>query len=170
MNQKGVPDQMDLVLLDALQDDIPLTARPWEALGTLLGISEGEVVARLGHLRDDGILRGISPVLEYQRLGVRAATLVAIRLPPDRVQEAAAVVSRCPEVSHNFQRDHACNLWFTLAAENEERLREVLSGILGTIGVSGDDVLELPTIRKFKIDVRFPIIRKGTTEDACGSD
>jgi hypothetical protein len=67
-------------------------------------------------------------------------------------------------VSHNFRRDHYYSLWFTLSAESEEALEKILSEILTRIGFSRDEILDLPTVNKIKIDVRFPLA-PGKRED-----
>jgi DNA-binding Lrp family transcriptional regulator len=84
-----------------------------------------------------------------------AATLVALRVPKSRVSGIARIISSYPEVSHNYRRDHAYSIWFTLAAPTAGRIGEVLAEILGRTGISPEDVLNLPTLQKYKIDVRF---------------
>lgn len=156
MNTGQPADALDLRILDALQQDIPLVPRPWEAVAARLGITEALLRQRLERLSREGIVRGISPVIESRPLGLTAATLVALPVPDERIREVAAIVSGYPEVSHNFRRDHRYSLWFTLAARDETALQEVLSGILERTGFSRDDILDLPTKKKIKIDVRFP--------------
>lgn len=153
-------DALDLRILDALQQDIPLVPRPWEVLAGRLGISEPVLLERLERLRQAGIFRGISPVLESRPLGLAAATLVALPVPEERVCDVAGIVSRYPEVSHNFQRDHHYSLWFTLSAQDDGALHAVLSEILERTGYSKEDILDLPTVKKIKIDVRFPFAGK----------
>ena len=91
-------------------------------------------------------------------MGLSAATLVALHVPEDNVRKVAAIISSCPEVSHNFRRDHYYTLWFTISAENDERVGQVLAGILDQAGVPAKDHLNLPTVKKLKIDVRFPFL------------
>lgn len=152
-----LPDEVDLALLDALQDDLPLVPHPWQAAARRLGIGESEVLDRLNRLAGAGIIRGISPVLESRSLGLHAATLVALRVPEERINEVAAIVSRCPEVSHNFQRDHDYALWFTITACDRSSVDRVLARILAESGIPASDLLDLPTVRRVKIDVRFPL-------------
>ena len=109
----------------------------------------------MGRLRDAGILRNISPILESRRLGITAGTLIALRVPESRISEVARIINEYPEVSHNYRRDHEYSVWFTLAAATEERIIEVLSEILGRTGIPATDMLNLPTISPYKIDVRF---------------
>ena len=158
MSGRLMPDQTDLAILTALQDDIPLVSRPWEAIAERLGITETEIISRMNTLKDTGIIRGISPVLESRSLGLHAATLVALHVPEEGMDEIAAIISSFAEVSHNFQRDHYYSLWFTIAAQNGEEIRNVLAQILQRTGISESDVLNLPTIKKIKIDVRFSFV------------
>jgi siroheme decarboxylase len=155
MPPEAAYDRTDLELLDVLQDDIPLIPRPWKAVADRTGIPEEVVLRRMDRLQAAGILRGVSPVLESRRMGITAGTLVALRVPGPRVAEVARVISGYPEVSHNYRRDHEYAVWFTLAAETDERIGEVLDEILRRTGIPASDMLNLPTLKHYKIDVRF---------------
>jgi DNA-binding Lrp family transcriptional regulator len=152
------PDPADLAILGALQDDIPLVSRPWKAIAERLGMTETGMLGRMKRLEEAGFIRGISPVLESRSLGLHAATLVALRVPEERVDEIASLISSYPEVSHNFQRDHYYSLWFTIAAQNGKGIQSVLDDILQRTGIPASDVLDLPTVKKIKIDVRFSFL------------
>jgi siroheme decarboxylase len=169
MNGAAMPDETDLALLDALQDDLPLVPRPWEAIAGRLNIPESELLLRLERLHLAGIVRGVSPILESRPMGLNASTLVAMHVPMDRLNEVAAIISSYPEVSHNFQRDHHYSLWFTLSARDEEGIRHVLNEILHETGIPPRDVLDLPTVKKIKIDVRFSFTFARKQENARGS-
>lgn len=153
-----LPDQTDLAILNALQDDLPLVSRPWEVIASRVGITETEMISRMNRLKGAGIIRGISPVLESRSLGLHAATLVALHVPEERLVEIADLVSRYPEVSHNFQRDHYYSLWFTIAARDDAAVRAVLDEILARANVPASDALDLPTVKKIKINVRFSFL------------
>jgi DNA-binding Lrp family transcriptional regulator len=102
-------------------------------------------------------------------MGLHAGTLVAMHVPEERLDEIAAIISSHPEVSHNFQRDHHYSLWFTLSARDEEGVRRVLDEILRETGIPPTDVLDLPTARKIKIDVRFSFTSAQEQENTLGS-
>lgn len=153
-----LPDQIDLAILNALQDDLPLLSRPWKAIAERLNITESEILCRMKNLEKSGVIRGISPVLESRHLGLNAATLVALHVPEERVDEIADIISSYAEVSHNFKRDHYYSLWFTIAAQDEEGIRNVLDEILQRTGIPASGILDLPTIKKIKIDVRFSFL------------
>lgn len=148
-------DFTDLTLLDALQDDIPLVSRPYAVIAARLGIPEDDVIQRIAALQERGIVRGLSPVLESCRVGLSATTLIALRVADEQIRTVARLINAYPEVSHNYRRDHAYSLWFTIAGKDEDRIREILSEIKKQAGLTDQDTLELPTLRRFKIDVRF---------------
>jgi DNA-binding Lrp family transcriptional regulator len=154
-------DPTDIRILTALQQEIPLVKRPFEALAEQLGIPENSLLKRLERLQNDGIIRGISPVIDSRSLGLSAATLVAMPVPEKRIREVADIISSYPEVSHNFRREHQYTLWFTLSAADGKVLDRALDDILSRTGFSRDDILNLPTVRKVKIDVRFPLQPEG---------
>jgi DNA-binding Lrp family transcriptional regulator len=169
MTDHALPDATDLHILDALQDDIPLVSQPFAAIARRLGIPEQDLLDRLKRLRDGGIVRGITPILESRHVGLAAATLIALHVPEKRVHEIAAIISSCPEVSHNFRRDHYYALWFTLSGKNEEDIRRVLTEILRRTGIPDTDVLNLPTVQKLKVDVRFSFLDDKDREGTFGS-
>jgi DNA-binding Lrp family transcriptional regulator len=170
MSGPFLPDQTDLAILNALQDDLPLVSRPWKTIADHLNITETEIICRMKNLEESGIIRGISPVLESRHLGLHAATLVALSVPEERVDEIAAIISSYPEVSHNFQRDHYYSIWFTVAARDGRGVQKVLDEILDRTGISASNALNLPTVKKIKIDVRFSFLPVQFKEVPHGSD
>ncbi len=148
-------DEADKALLQTLQDDFPLTIRPWDALAERLGTTAEDVMGRIGRLKEEGVIRRIGPVLETDRVGLTARTLVLMKVPPERMDEVAGIVSGFDEVTHNYERDHEYNLWFTLITPSQERLKEALAKILDATGVSEDGVLDLPVTGRYKIGVRY---------------
>jgi siroheme decarboxylase len=169
MTYTALPDETDLHILDALQDDIPLVSRPFAVIAGRLRIPEQVLLDRLKRLQEEGIVRGISPILESRHMGLSAATLIALHVPEKRVHEIAAIISGYLEVSHNFRRDHYYALWFTLSGKNEEDIRRVLTEILRRTGIPDTDVLNLPTVRKLKVDVRFSFLNDENREGTFGS-
>ncbi len=156
MNGDGIPDRADLRLLSLLQEDIPLIPRPWDSIATRAGLSPQETLSRISSLHEGKVIRSVSPILESQRLGLRASSLVAFRVPRERVSEVASVISSFSEVSHNFCRDHPYSIWFTISAETPDRLLRVIRNIQEECGISDTDLLNLPTVRRLKIDLHIP--------------
>ncbi len=163
MNSPPSSDETDIILLDLLQDEIPLISNPWELIAQKAGISQEEVLVRLNRLADTGVLRGIAPILESDMISPRVSTLIAVRVPEKDIQRVAALVNQYSEVSHNFRREHAYNLWFTLSSRSRDHIDTILAEIQSLTGIHPDDILDLVTEKKYKIDVRFPLRNKKDT-------
>ena len=76
-------------------------------------------------------------------------------MPEEKADEVAEIVNEYEEVSHNYLRPNETgyNLWFTISAK-EQRILEALDEIKSKTGMKQ---LVLPTIRIFKIGVKFDI-------------
>jgi DNA-binding Lrp family transcriptional regulator len=147
-------DLIDKALLDQVQAAFPLCRRPYEALGQALGLDEREVQRRLCLLKDRRVLRQISAIFDSRALGYRS-TLVAAQAASSRLRESAAVVSAHPGVSHNYEREHALNLWFTLAVPPGKDLGAELDALAIRAGLLQWHLL--PSLKTFRIGVRFDL-------------
>jgi DNA-binding Lrp family transcriptional regulator len=151
MSDQTLTDQ-DRELLNAVQWDFPLEPRPYAALGERLGLSEPDVRARIAAVKDAGVLRQLSAIFDTRALGYNSS-LVAAQIDPDRVDEAAATISAHPGVSHNYKRNHAYNLWYTIAVPPGESLDEHLDVLHQQSGAIV--TRKLPTLRLYKIGVKL---------------
>ena len=151
-------DDIDRGLINLIQAEFPLVREPFSDLGIKLGISPGQVIHRIESLKTMGIVRQIGPVFDAGSLGYRS-TLIAMRVPESRLDNAARVISEHPGVSHCYQRDNHFNLWFTLALPNRVEINSELRKLNGLIGA--DDILDLPALKVFKIGVYFDMQGNG---------
>ena len=146
-------DDIDKKILNAIQINFPLVHRPFEELGKSLGLKEEDVINRIRRLQKEGAIRRIGPIISTKKTG-GMSTLVAMKVPPERVDEVASIINKYEEVSHNYLRPADFNIWFTLSAESAQRLDEILNELKENTGC---DLRNLPTKRLFKIGVKFNI-------------
>ncbi|VVB90357.1 putative HTH-type transcriptional regulator [uncultured archaeon] len=146
-------DDTDKKILNAIQLDFPLVHKPFKELGDDLGIKEEDVIKRIKRLQAEGAIRRIGPIISTKKTG-GVSTLVALKAPAGRVDEIAQIINGYDEVSHNYLRPAEFNIWFTLSAESEMRMHEILREIGERTGC---EVMNLPTKRLFKIGVKFDI-------------
>ncbi|MDD4952528.1 MAG: siroheme decarboxylase subunit alpha [Desulfovibrionaceae bacterium] len=144
-------DDLDKRILDLIQSDFPLEARPYDAIGARVGLTGAEALARVRKLRSRGVIRRIGANFQSRRLGW-SSTLCAARVPEDRLEEFAAEVNRHPGVTHNYLRRHRYNVWFTYIAPSREDIEAALAGISAKTGI---EILDLPMEKMFKIKVDF---------------
>ena len=112
---KDAADQLDLLdkrVLDIIQTDFPLEARPYAIIGERLGISEEEALKRVRRLRQTRIIRRLGANFQSAKLGFRS-TLCAAKVPEDKMDAFITEVNRHVGVTHNYLRRHAYNVWFS---------------------------------------------------------
>lgn len=114
-------DNIDRAVINTLQSAFPVSERPFRDAAGSLGIGEDELIARIGRLREDGLLTRFGPLYQVERVG-GAYALAAMKVPAEDFERVAEQVNALPEVAHNYRRDHAFNMWFVLAAETPEAL------------------------------------------------
>jgi DNA-binding Lrp family transcriptional regulator len=145
-------DAFELSLLNRFQRDFPLVARPFAVVAERLGCEESRVLDALRSLSARGAVSRIGAVVTPRRIG--ASTLAALSAPPERLAEMADRVSAFSEVNHNYEREHAFNLWFVLAAADADRLAAVLGRIRRETGCPA---ISLPLQEEFHIDLGFDL-------------
>ncbi len=150
-------DEIDRKIVQILQDDFPIVERPWKDVGDKLNLSEDDVINRLKRLNEQGIARKIGSIVDASKLGLTAATLVAMKVPKNKVSEVASIINSYGTISHNYEREHEYNVWFTITASNNDELTIILEDIRQKTGISPGDILNLPTKNRFKINVRFQL-------------
>ena len=146
------PDELDQQLLNEMQSNFPVTARPYAALATQLQLDEAEVLARVQRLKDEQIIRQVSAILDSRRLGYNTS-LVAMEFADEDLEAGAAIVSLHPGVSHNYKRNHRFNLWFTIAVPPHKDLDEEVAGLAAKARPLKTWLL--PTLKLFKIGVNL---------------
>jgi DNA-binding Lrp family transcriptional regulator len=153
-------DELDKRLLNLMQGRFPLEPRPYAAVAREAGIDEDQALQRVRTLLRERIIRQVTPIYDTRALGY-ASMLVAAKVDPEHPWAAAKIVNEHPGVSHNYLRNHAFNMWFTIAVEPDSRL-----GLDGTLDVlkqltGAESIRQLPTLKLFKI--RMDLEMQGDT-------
>lgn len=151
---KVVSSAEEKLLLHHLQLGFPIVSRPYQALGQQLGLGEDDVLYCLQQFKESGLIRWVGAIFSTQSLGYQS-TLAAFSLPVDKVDEAAEIINLRAGATHNYQRDHEYNLWFTLALPPEENLLSHLEQIACQAGAL--KWLHFPVIKTFKIGLILPV-------------
>jgi DNA-binding Lrp family transcriptional regulator len=146
------PHELEFRLLNDFQRDFPLVPEPYAELAQRLGVAEDEVLATLYSLQIDGKIGRVGAVFRPHVLG--CSTLAAVSCPSDRLQSVAAMIDSHPEVNHNYEREHAYNLWFVVTATDRNGVAAVLDDIRRQSGLVP---LDLPMLADYHIDLGFDL-------------
>ena len=81
--------------------------------------------------------------------------MVAFEIDEDKIDDAVKIINSHPGVSHNYERNHQFNIWFTMAVAPDsalglERTVEILADL-----TKANDYIILPTLKLFKINVKL---------------
>lgn len=147
-------EEIDKKLLRVLQKDLPVVKEPFAEIARSIGISEDEVFSRIKRLSEKGIIRKFGLRIDSKKAGF-ASTLVAMKVPESEIDDVAERVNQFEGVTHNYARDNEYNLWFTVIEKDEGALNETLKAIERKF--PHVEMINLPVLKKFKIDVRFKI-------------
>lgn len=105
------PDDFDRALILATQAGLPLVPRPYHAVAETLGVPVEKVMERLTDLQRRGAIRRIGAVPDHYALGYRFNGMTVWDVADDHVEEAGAIVSALPFVSHCYQRPRRPPTW-----------------------------------------------------------
>jgi len=155
-------DAIDKVLLTHVQERFPIDHRPFATLGQQIGISEPECLARVERLETGKVIRQLSAIFDTRSLGYQSS-LVAMKVDPARLDEAAEVINQHPGVSHNYKRNDPFNMWFTVAVPPTNSLERTVATLHAL--ARADAAIILPTLRLYKIGVKLDLTGQGRSMD-----
>lgn len=156
-------DTLDKEILNEIQWSFPLVAEPYQSLAAKFHISNDEMKNRITQLKSNGVLRQLSAIFDTRRLGYKSS-LVAMAVTPEKLDYVANQINRHPGVSHNYERNHEYNLWFTLATPPGTDLKTEVDKFGKLPGIL--KIRLLPTIKLFKIGVKLDMVDEKKKEIA----
>ena len=135
-----------------LQEDIPLEARPYEAMASRLGVSQQALFDKAADFKERGMLRRVSAVLHHRRAGFKANSMAVWKVSPERAVEVGNIMASSKWVSHCYERpvfpDWPYSHFAMVHATTRERCEAVAKDLAESTGV--DDYLLLYSTREYK--------------------
>jgi siroheme decarboxylase len=144
---------IDALLIRRLHGGFPLTDTPYAEVALELGLTEGEVLARLQDMLADGTLSRFGPLFQIERAGGQFV-LAAMQVPEARFDAVTAQVNALPEVAHNYRREHAFNMWFVLGCASTAEAASACARIEAETGLR---VYAFPKEKEFFVELRLPV-------------
>jgi DNA-binding Lrp family transcriptional regulator len=145
---------MKAELLSIIQKRFPLVAKPFAVIAEELGTDEETIIELISEEKNNKIIRQISPIFDTKRLGY-SSSLVSFKVRREDIGKAVDAINSHPGVSHNYEREHTFNIWFTLAVAPDSKF-----GLKKTVEILAEEAnameyIMLPTLKLFKISVKL---------------
>ena len=138
-------DDNDTQLLKSIQDGIPITPRPFKEIADRLGLSEEQVIARIGQLHQDGVIRRFGASVGHRAIGFTANAMCTWNVPDNRVEDVGAIMAGFPEVTHCYERPRRngwpYNLFTMVHAYTRDECRKVAKQISSATGIEDYNIL-----------------------------
>ncbi len=151
----AAPTDLDLDLLTALQDGLPLVARPYARIAERLGVGEEVVLQRLAALQESGTLSRFGVVVSHRALGYRANAMVVWDVPDDRVDDCGRRLAALAFVTLSYRRprrlpDWPYNLFAMIHGKDRAQVRGEIEAATRAAGLDGCGRAVLFSRRCFK--------------------
>ena len=142
----------DKAAIRALQEDVPLTPRPFDLWGEQVGLGPEELLERAYDLRNRKIMRRFSAVLYHRKAGFRANAMGVWKVPEERIEEVGNAFAHYQAVSHCYQRpvyeDWPYALFSMVHGRTVEECEAVLDAMAAETGLT--ERLSLYSTREYK--------------------
>lgn len=138
-------DEMDIRLLKATQDGIPVVAEPFKYIAKELALSEDDVIKRLNKLIKEGVIRRFSTSIGHRIIGITANAMCTWNVPDEKVEEIGAIMAGFPEVTHCYERprypDWKYNLFTMVHAYSRGDCEKIAKEISIATGIKDYSIL-----------------------------
>lgn len=132
-------DQLDRQIILATQEGLPLVPQPYELIANQLGCTAEEVMARLQHMLESGVIRRIGAVPNHYALGYKANGMTVWDVEDEHIDELGERIGQLESVSHCYQRprylpDWPYNLFAMVHGHDRTEVEQKASQIAKLLG------------------------------------
>lgn len=144
--------QTDRLIVNELQQDLPLIPHPFTDMSSHLGMDVEDLLTRCQSLIQRGVIRRFGAAVNHQKAGFKANAMTCWVAPLDTVDVAGRELASLREVSHCYERKTNSlwqyNLFAMVHGHTREVCQNIVSGISRRIGLTNYVILF--SIREFK--------------------
>ena len=156
--QKVELSQIDRLIVNELQQDLPLILSPFTDMSARLGMEVEDFLARCRSLKQRGIMRRFGAAINHKEAGFKANAMVCWVAPPNMVNAVGQKLASLREVSHCYERKTnplwQYNLFAIIHSHTREACEEVASRVSSETGLK-DYVLLFSTKEFKKVRVKY---------------
>jgi DNA-binding Lrp family transcriptional regulator len=144
--------ERDKQLVRALQDELAITPRPFDAPAASVGLDADQLLQEALRLQEQGYLRRFAAILYHRRAGFRANAMGVWAVPSEKVAAIGPRMAAFTSVSHCYQRptypDWPFSIFTMVHARTPDECGEILAAISRTTGI--DEYRALYSTREWK--------------------
>ena len=104
-------DPIDLQLIVAIQEGLPIVARPYKIIAEQLDLDEQEVIERLNRLKQQGLIKRLGVIVKHRRLGYQSNAMVVFDMPDKLVKQKGEQISQLAFINLCYLRPRRGELW-----------------------------------------------------------
>jgi DNA-binding Lrp family transcriptional regulator len=152
-------DPIDMHLLMELEKGLPAVPAPFAEVGKRLGLGDDEVMERIRHLKEAGIIRKFRARIDQQKMGITANALVAWKSLQADERDLGKLLAAFPFVTHCYERKPVPGRWeYTHYTVHHGYSRDMVHNEVRVMAeqISGLDFCVMFSTREFK---RVPNVR-----------
>ncbi len=143
------------ILLEALQEGLPLVDRPYGALAEKAGLGELELIGRVGEWLASGLISRFGVVVRHHELGYNANAMCVWDVPAERVDELGRLLATESGINLCYRRRRSLPAWpYNLYCMIHGRARQAVlarrSEIAARLGLDAFSHAVLFSNRRFK--------------------
>ena len=138
-----VLSELDKRLVAEIQGGLPLSSHPYAEIGERIGLTESEVIARVGRMQDEGVIKRLGIVVRHHELGYTANAMVVWDVPDDRLDEIGGKLSNQDCVTLCYQRPRRLpewpyNLFCMIHGQQRDKVLDYIERLVADLGL--DDI------------------------------
>ncbi|MDP2919691.1 MAG: Lrp/AsnC family transcriptional regulator [Dehalococcoidia bacterium] len=142
----------DRRVINALQQDLPLTATPFDTIALEAGMSVDDLLAHSRSLLERGVIRRFSASINHRRAGFQANAMTCWAIPDERVDTIGKELAELREVSHCYERQTCAgwrhNLFAMIHSHSRDSCLELIQNVSQRLNLR--DYVVLFSTREFK--------------------
>jgi DNA-binding Lrp family transcriptional regulator len=148
-------DDLDAKILTYIQSNFPIEEDPYSKIADDLKIDKEILIERIKYLYKNGYIIKIIPKFTESYYSNHSRVLVGMRVDRSSIMDVARVINNYDNISHNYERDHYFNIWFTIISDDMDKIKKIVDEISSNKGVR--DYVVLPSKELLKLDTQFEV-------------
>ena len=142
----------EVATIRVVQEDLPLTVRPFAVQAEAVGVSEDELLAILASFKERKLMRRFAAVMNHRSAGFKANAMGVWAVPEDQLGDIGPRMAGFSLVSHCYRRptyeDWPYSVFTMVHGKNARECEQTIAAIRDETGV--DEFALLWSVKEYK--------------------